>query len=112
MAGQALDDSGGAGATPQHPEPRTPVLVENGGLAFAEIGATVTTTRRARINITKTTKSYNYDTTYEITSNDPDLDIAMSLEIDLRDLDRLAREEILQRQYIDIEGLPGSDDTP
>lgn len=65
-----------------------------------------------RIHVEKNSKGYNQDTTYEITTDDPDLDLAAEMEAGIQDADRVARAEVANRQYTDVEGLPGSDDTP
>jgi hypothetical protein len=71
-----------------------------------------TTTRRMRVNVTKNSKGHSYDTTYELTSDDPEIDLRMEMEDGLRMSDDVARAEITYRQYIDVDGLPGSDDAP
>ncbi len=61
----------------------------------------MTITKRMRINISKTSKGHSYDTTFEITSNDPSVGIASEMQTWLRHADGIAREEIIQRQDID-----------
>lgn len=74
------------------------------------IGMVHTTTRRMRVNIAKNTKGYNFDHTFEIESDDPDLDLAAAMREGLRQGDRAAREAIAEAEYTDANGLPGSDD--
>lgn len=71
-----------------------------------------TTRRRMRVNIERNTKGYNYDTTFEIESDDPEANLALLMTMGLASADRVAREEIAAREYTDANGLPGSDDTP
>lgn len=68
------------------------------------------TTRRMRINVTKNTKGYSYDTTFEITSDDPDFALGNAMEDGLQNADRIARSEISSREYTDAHGLPGADE--
>lgn len=70
------------------------------------------TTRRMRINITKNTKGYNHDVTFEITSTDPACDLDQEMADGLRLADRLARQAITEAEYTDAEGVPGEDDKP
>jgi hypothetical protein len=74
------------------------------------IGMVRTTTRRMRVNIARNTKGWNYDTTFEITSDDPELDLDAEMEAGLGLADRAARREITARTYIDEHGPAGSDD--
>lgn len=69
-----------------------------------------TTRRRLRVNITKNTKGYNFDHTFEIDTDDPDFDLAAAMREGLREGDRAAREAIAEAEYTDAHGLPGSDD--
>lgn len=67
---------------------------------------------RVNVNVTENTKGYSYDTTFEVASDDPTYNFALAMDIGLREADNAARAEIANRQYVDVEGLPGSDDTP
>lgn len=69
-----------------------------------------TTRRRLRVNITRNTKGYSFDHTFEIESDDPELDMAAAMREGLREGDRAAREAIAEAEYTDAHGLPGSDD--
>jgi hypothetical protein len=69
-----------------------------------------TTTRRMRVNVTKNTKGYSYDTTYEVTTDDPDLNLSLHMAWGLGETDRLARQEIDNRTYIDEHGPAGAED--
>jgi hypothetical protein len=71
-----------------------------------------TTTRRMRVNITKNTKGYNHDTTFEIIATDPRTDLQLEMTDGLRLADRLARQAITEAEYTDEHGLPGEDDKP
>lgn len=61
-------------------------------------------TRRTRINIVKNTKGYSYETTVELTSSQDQAYSIAELADMLRDADRLARSEIIERERKDQEG--------
>ncbi len=63
--------------------------------------ASSTTTRRMRINIVRNTKGYSYDTTFEIGTDDPAVDLQEEMEAGLGQADRTARYEIEIRQRLD-----------
>jgi hypothetical protein len=87
--------------------PAPPVLEE---LTFEPVR---TTTRRMRVNVKQLASGkYQSDTTYELTSDDPDCDFGAEMEAGLALADMAAREEIGRRTYTDEHGVPGSDDTP
>jgi hypothetical protein len=76
----------------------------------SELYVGLATRRRLRVNITRNSRGYSFDHTYEIETDDPDLDLAAAMREGLREGDRAAREAIAEAEYTDTHGLPGSDD--
>ncbi len=135
VAGQPDDDASGSGSAPEPEAEEPPVASDTDdppqGKALTRVldrlgerlemleespGSSLdyseSFSRRMRINITKNTKGYNHDITFEIIATDPRTDLQRELADGLRLADRLARQAITEAEYTDAEGPPGADDNP
>lgn len=102
ISGQPDHDASGAGSTAQHPQPGDTSPVASVAVeTLATMTATHTTTRRMRVNVSHNSKGYSHDTTFEITSDDPDIYLRREMELGLHDAYWAAHDEIGNRELTD-----------
>jgi len=102
VPGPADDDGRGAGPAAQHPTGEgSPALAPVAVATPEMLTEGHTTTRRMRINVTRNTKGYSYDTTFEVASDDPEAWLHFLTLAGLQEADEVARTEIARREALD-----------